>query len=48
MRILVYEYFSGGGFTSDSCSLSILCEGLGMLNTLKLLDTIHQQLLILI
>ena len=34
MRILVYEYFSGGGFTSDSCSLSILCEGLGMLNTL--------------
>ena len=34
MRILVYEYFSGGGFTSDSFSLSILCEGLGMLNTL--------------
>ena len=34
MRILVYEYFSGGGFTFESFSHSILCEGLGMLKTL--------------
>ena len=34
MKILVYEYFSGGGFTFKSFSHSILCEGLGMLKTL--------------
>ena len=34
MRILVYEYFSGGGLGDNPLSLSILCEGLGMLRNL--------------
>ena len=34
MKILVYEYFSGGGFTFEKFSHSILSEGFGMLRTL--------------
>lgn len=34
MRILVYEYFAGGGLDNDPSSLSILCEGLEMLRNL--------------
>ena len=34
LRILVYEYFSGGGLGDNPLSLSILCEGLGMLRNL--------------
>ncbi|MCW3997509.1 MAG: ATP-grasp domain-containing protein [Candidatus Bathyarchaeota archaeon] len=34
MRILIYEYFSGGGLTNNSLASSMLCEGLGMLKTL--------------
>ncbi len=34
MKILVYEYFSGGGFTFESFSNCILSEGFGMLRTI--------------
>jgi len=34
MKILVYEYFSGGGFTFEKFSHSILSEGFGMLRTI--------------
>jgi predicted ATP-grasp superfamily ATP-dependent carboligase len=34
LRILIYEYFSGGGLTENPLSSSMLCEGLGMLKTL--------------
>lgn len=34
MKILVYEYFSGGGLNSNQFSSNIFCEGLGMLKSL--------------
>jgi hypothetical protein len=34
LRILVYEYFSGGGLEDNPFSASILCEGLSMLKNL--------------
>ena len=36
MRILVYEYVSGGGYAGKPVSPSILCEGFGMLRALAL------------
>jgi len=34
LKILVYEYFSGGGLDDNPLSLSTLCEGLEMLRNL--------------
>jgi predicted ATP-grasp superfamily ATP-dependent carboligase len=34
LKLLVYEYISGGGFGDDQIPKNVLCEGFGMLRTL--------------